>query len=254
MTKVLRDTRLLFLRYLRQTLRNKAVLVFGAFQPLLYLLLFGPLLGEVAGVRDFGEGDAWQVLVPGILVQLALFGAGFVGFGLIAELRFGVVERLRVTPVSRVSLLLGRVLRDAVMLGVQAVMLVAVGVALGLRAPVAGVLMGLVFVVLLALSIASISYVLAMTTRNENAFAPLLTTVTVPLMLLSGLLLPMSLAPRWLDVLSRFTPFRYVVDGTRAAFLGHYASAEVAGAALVAAAMVVVSVWLGVRRFLGENA
>ncbi|MFD0690052.1 ABC transporter permease [Actinomadura fibrosa] len=248
------DTRLIFLRYLRQTLRSKVAVVFGALQPLLYLLLFGPLLSRIADVRGFGSGNAWQVFVPGVLVQLALFGAGFVGFGLIADLRSGVVERLRVTPVSRTALLLGRVLRDTAVISVQALVLLVTGVAMGLRAPAAGIAVGLAFVVALAVSIASLSYVLAMRTRSEDAFAPLLSTVTLPLMLLSGILLPMSMAPGWLDAASRCTPFRYVVDGARSAFSGDYASAAVAEGALVTAVLLVVSVVLGARRFRGENA
>ncbi|MFG1855450.1 ABC transporter permease [Actinomadura geliboluensis] len=251
--RVVSDTRLIFLRYLRQTLRSKVAVVFGAVQPLLYLVLFGPLLSDLADVRGFGGGDAWQVFVPGILVQLALFGAGFVGFGLLAEMRSGVVERLRVTPVSRTALLLGRVLRDTAVIAVQGVLLVAAGLALGLRAPAGGIAAGLAFAVALAVGVASLSYVLAMRTRSEDAFAPLLSAVTLPLMLLSGILLPMGLAPGWLDAVSRFTPFRYVVDGARAAFLGDYASTAVAEGALVTAVLLAVSVALGVRRFRAEN-
>ncbi|MFI0352016.1 ABC transporter permease [Actinomadura sp. 9N407] len=252
--RIARDTRLIFGRYLRQTLRSKVAVVFGAVQPLLYLLLFGPLLSGLTGVRGFGAGDAWQVLVPGILVQLSLFGAGFVGFGLIADLRSGVVERLRVTPVSRTALLLGRILRDTVVLAVQAVMLLAAGLALGLRAPVAGMAAGLVLVVLLALSVASLSYVLAMATRSEDAFAPLLSTVTLPLMLLSGVLLPMTMAPGWLQAVSDVNPFRYVVDAVRAAFAGDWASGAIVQGTVVTVVLLAVSVALGARRFQRENA
>ncbi|MFC5185598.1 ABC transporter permease [Actinomadura harenae] len=254
LVRTLRDTRLIFLRYVRQALRNKVGVVFGLVQPLLYLVLFGPLLSKVGGVQGAGGGNTWRAFVPGILVQLALFGAGFVGFGLIADLRSGVVERLRVTPVSRLALLLGRVLRDTLMLVVQAVMLLAASVALGLRAPLWGIVVGLVFVALLALSIASLSYVLAMVTRVEDAFAPLLSTVTLPLMLLSGIILPMSMAPGWLDAVSRFTPFRYVVDAARAAFRGDFSSAPVLEGAGVTVALAVVSVALGAHRFRKENA
>ncbi|MEW2354354.1 ABC transporter permease [Spirillospora sp. NPDC029432] len=249
-----RDTRLIFGRHLRQTLRSKVAVAFGVLQPLLYLLFFGPLLRNMTGVQGFGTGDAWQVLVPGILVQLSLFGAGFVGFGLIADLRAGVVERLRVTPVSRTALLLGRVLRDTAVLAVQAVMLLAAGLALGLRAPLAGMLAGLALVVLLAVSVASLSYVLAMATRTEDAFAPLLSTVTLPLMLLSGVLLPMTMAPDWLRAVSAFNPFRYVVDAVRAVFAGDWAGGTVAQGAAVTAVLLAVSVALGAHRFRRENA
>ena len=57
-----------------------------------------------------------QIFVPGMLIQLGMFGSMFVGFGIIAEIRYGTVERMRVTPASRLGLLLGRVLRDAVVL------------------------------------------------------------------------------------------------------------------------------------------
>lgn len=63
-----------------------------------------------------------------------------------------------------------------------------------------------------------------MATRGEESLAPVLNSMTVPLLLLSGILLPMSLAPGWLDIVSWFTPLCYVVDGIRAAFLGQYSS------------------------------
>ena len=81
--------------------------------------------------------------MPGILVQLGIFGALFVGFGLIAEYRAGVIESQRVTPASRTALLLGRVLRDVVVLLVQGTLLVLVSIPLGLRAPVLGVVLTL---------------------------------------------------------------------------------------------------------------
>ncbi|WP_019634578.1 ABC transporter permease [Actinomadura atramentaria] len=246
-----RDTWLIFLRYLRQTLRSRPAMVFGAVQPLLYLVLFGPLLTRVG---EAGGADSWRVFVPGIVVQLALFGAGFAGFGLIADLRSGVVDRFRVAPVSRVAPLLGRVLRDTLVVAVQAVLLTAAGVALGMRAPLIGIAAGLVPVLAAAAAIAALSHALALTLRSEDAFAPLLTSVTLPLMLLSGVLLPMGLAPRWLDVLSRADPLRYVVEGTRAAFAGDVLSGRTAAGAAVSAVLLCASVAAGARRFRREGA
>src|SRR6266567_7801834 len=78
----MRDTGLLFIRSIRPTLRNPLVIVFGLSQPLLYLVLFGPLLRQVAG-----SGSSWQWFVPGIMVQMALFGTAYAGFALIPEIR-----------------------------------------------------------------------------------------------------------------------------------------------------------------------
>ena len=252
--ETLRDTRLIFGRQLRLSLRNPVWVIIGLIQPVLYLAFFGPLLVGVAGVPGFPPGNAWQVFVPGLLVQLGMFGAAFVGFGIIGEWRLGVLERMRVTPVSRLALLLGRVLRDVLVLLLQAVVLVLAGVAFGLRAPLAGVLIGLGFVVLLAVSLASLSYAAGLLTRSEDAFAPLLNMIMMPLLLLSGILLPMSLAPGWLDALSRANPFRWIVEAMRDVFLGRYATVEVAAGRAVALALAVASVAAGTRTFRRENA
>ena len=74
---LLHDTALIFGRYARQTLRSRFAMLFGVLMPLLLLLFFGPLLTELPlGAR----GTSWQVLVPGLLLQLGLFGAAFAGF------------------------------------------------------------------------------------------------------------------------------------------------------------------------------
>ena len=125
---------------------------------------------------------------------MGMFGSLFVGFGIIGEWRMGVLERLRVTPVSRLALLLGRVLRDALVLLVQSLILVGAGFAFGLRAPLAGVCIGLGFVLLLAVSAASLSYTAGLATKDEGVYAPMLNMVALPLLLLSGILLPMSFA------------------------------------------------------------
>ena len=252
--ETVRDTLLIFGRQMRLSLRNPVWVAIGLTQPVLYLAFFGPLLGKVAAAPGFPPGDAWQVFVPGLLVQLGLFGGAFVGFAIIGEWRLGVIERMRVTPVSRLALLLGRVLRDVLVLLVQSVVLVTAGVAFGLRAPLPGVLIGLGFVTLLAVSLASLSYAAGLMTKSEDAFAPLVNMVTVPFLLLSGVLLPMSLAPGWLNALSRLNPFRYIVEAMREVFLGRYVTPEVGAGLAVALGLAAVSLAVGTRTFRRENA
>jgi ABC-2 type transport system permease protein len=238
---------------MRLSLRNPVWVVIGLMNPLLYLAFFGPLLTKISGSRGFPAGSAWQIYVPGLLVQLGLFGSAFVGFGLIGEWREGIIERMRVTPVSRMSLLLGRVMRDVVLLLVQSIMLVVCSTAFGLRAPLAGIIISLGFIFLLSISLSSLSYTAALMTKSEDAFAPLTNMVMVPLLLLSGVLLPMSLAPRWLYVLSHFNPFLYIVEAMREAFIGRYASGIILEGIAVAVALAIFSVTVGARTFRKEN-
>ncbi|MFC9976347.1 ABC transporter permease [Spirillospora sp. NPDC127200] len=246
MPVLLTDTGVIFGRCLRATLRSRTALLFGMLQPLLFLALFGPLLTRL----DLGSsGSSWQMFVPGVLVQLALLGGSYVGLGLLVERNTGVIDRMRATPVSPAALLLGRTLRDVVQLVAQSVLLVLLGLALGLRAPVAGVLLGLVLVAVLAAALSALSYGLAMRVRTTPEFAAIANTAVMPLMLLSGLLLPMTLAPGWLDGASRAVPFRYTVDAMRQLFLGHYATATVAVGAAATAVLAGLCLWGGARLF-----
>ncbi|MFF9867037.1 MULTISPECIES: ABC transporter permease [unclassified Streptomyces] len=240
------DTALVFGRYARQTLRSRFQLLFGVLMPLLYLLFFGPLL---TGLPLGTEGDSWQVLVPGLLLQLGLFGASFAGFAIIIEKQMGVVERMRVTPVGRLALLLGRVLRDAAVFVFQAVLLVLAALAMGLRAPLGGILIGFAFVAVLTVALASLSYALALKVSKPQEFGPVINAVSMPSMLLSGLMLPMALAPAWLDVLSHLMPFRYLVDAVRAGYVGDYTGTAMLYGVLVAAGFATLSVTVGTRVF-----
>jgi ABC-2 type transport system permease protein len=216
--KLIRDTWLLFGRSLSLTVRNPVWVAVGVVQPLYFLVLFGPLLEPLAGAPGFPPGPPLNVFVPGLLIQLGLFGAGFVGFGLIAELRWGVVERLRVTPVSRLALLLGRALRDVVVLLFQALLLVACAIPFGLHANPLGLIVMLGLLALMGLLMVSISYALALWLRSEDALAPLLNTITLPVLLLSGVLLPLSLAPGWLQAVATLNPLSHAVLAARALF------------------------------------
>src|ERR1700730_12625855 len=247
--KLLRDIWLVFGRYFSIFLRNPAWVVIGVVQPALYLLLFAPLLKSIAAVPGFPRGGAYNVFVPGLLVQLGMFGAAGVGFGLIAELRVGVIERLRVTPVSRVSLLLGRALRDIVVLLIQAAILIIVALPFGLNIDFAGVLIVLGLVALIGLAIASIAYAAALWLRSEDSYAPLIFTATLPLLLLSGVLLPLSLAPQWLRVIANLNPLAYAVDAARAVFNGHLDDSSVLKGVAIMAVLALISTVAAARQF-----
>jgi ABC-2 type transport system permease protein len=252
--KLLRDTDVIFRRAMRLSLRNPVWVILGLVQPLLYLALFGPLLEKVArSTPGFPSGDAWRVFVPGLLVQLGIFGASFVGFGLIAEVRAGVVERMRVTPASRAALLLGRVLRDIVVLTVQGAMLIATAYLFGLDAPIGGMLLGLAVVAVLGAAFSSASYAAALKLKSEDALAPLINGLALPLLLLSGIFLPMSIAPQWLETVSDVNPVKHVVDAVRALFLGSRATSTVLWGVVATLGLVLAGLALGTRTFQRES-
>lgn len=248
-----RESYIVFRRQIRMNLRNPAWVVIGALQPVLYLLLFGPLLKPIVSTFPGAAGNEFTFLVPGLLVQLGMFGAFFAGFGLIAEWREGVVEAERVTPASRTALLVGRLLRDLLQLLVQALILVGLGLVMGMRGPVGGIVFGVVLTLLIGAACAAASNALALSTKSEDVMAPVINMVMMPVLLLSGILLPMTLGPAWLQRISDFMPFRWIVDAVRGSFAGDLSGSTFWGTGW-AVALFGLALWWGTSTFRKEDA
>jgi ABC-2 type transport system permease protein len=246
---VIRDIWIVFQRYFRRAVTSPLQVTVSLVQPILYLLLFAPLLTSLPGLSGLAVGGSYQWFVPGLMILIAIFGVSSVGWSLISELRSGVLERMWVTPVSRLGLLLGRVLCDVVTLVVQAVIIVALSVPFGLKAKLPGLLVAFALVALLALLMASVYYAGALRVRSEESFGAIVFTAALPLLLLSGVLLPMSLAPRWLQGLAEVNPLLYAVDAERSLFAGILANAAVAKGFAVIGGLAVVALALAVREF-----
>src|SRR5438045_3952206 len=108
------DTALLLRRHLNKTFRAPAWLAIGLSQPVLYLLLYMPLLKNIAGGGPaLSQGDVAKLFVPGMLVIMSM-GSLFAGFSFIPEMRQGLIARWLVTPASRLAILLSLVLNNLV--------------------------------------------------------------------------------------------------------------------------------------------
>lgn len=247
--KVLRETWLLFAANMQNTLRNPVWMIFGLFQPICYLLLFAPLYENLAGGANLPEGSAYNVFAPGLLVMNALFSSVFVGFGLIASLRSGYIERLRVTPVSRLALPLGYILRDVVVLIIQSALLLGMATLMGMRADLVGLLLLLLLLVLIGLLMASCSYALALLFKDEYALSSTLNFVAVPLLLLSGVMLPLTLAPQIIRTVALANPLAHAVDAARALVNGNLTDNAVLMGFGILAALALLGVWWATRSF-----
>ncbi|GAA4694696.1 ABC transporter permease [Phytohabitans rumicis] len=242
--KFLRDTWLIFQRQMLLVLRNPVWLIIGVLQPLYFLLLFGPLLKDALQVDS--AADAYRIFVPGLLVMLAMFGAMFTGFGLIAELRAGVIERSRVTPISRLALMLGRALRDVATLLFQAVLITVLAIPFGLTVRLGDVLLAYLLLGLIGVMMSAVSNALALKLKTEDALAPLMNGVAQPLLLLSGILLPLS---GWVATVANFNPFAWAVDASRALFAGDPGNSSVWQALLIIGGLTVAALMWSARSF-----
>ena len=151
-------------------------------------------------------------------------------------------------------MLLGRSLRDVAMLLVQALIMIVLSIPFGIQLDPVGIALALVVLALLGLAVAPLSYAAALALKSEDAFAPLIQGVTFPLLLLSGILLPMALAPGWLQFLSTINPLTHTVDAVRALFNGQWGEPEILIGTVVTSVMAVIGVWAASRAFTRANA
>lgn len=245
--KLLHETKLMFIRSIKHTLRNPIWVFLNLFQPLLYLFLFMPLLNGLGGAPGLPAGKVVQTFIPGLLVMLALFGSAFVGFGLVDEIRTGVIERFLVTPASRLSILLGRVLKDVVVLLVQCILITIFAIPSGLSVNFGGFLISLLLYAIIGVTMASMSYAFALLFKSEDTLASTLNTIALPISLLSGIMLPLTLAPLWLRNLSKLNPFSYAVNASRALFAGNITDVDVIVGFIIIIILAVITFWWAVK-------
>ncbi|HEX3397354.1 MAG TPA: ABC transporter permease [Steroidobacteraceae bacterium] len=247
MSKLILDTYLLAKNELLVQVRNPLWLLFGLFQPIVYLVLFAPFLTGIAHTPGFPTGNAIQFFAPGLLILNALFNGAFAGFGLIEKLRSGFLERIRVTPVARLAIVLGFVLRNSVVLIVQSVLLLLTALLFGLRIDPMGALVVAVLMTLIGITMASFSYAIALLVKDEGTLAAITNFSTLPLMLLSGVMLPVAFAPAAIRTVAKFDPFSYAVDAARSLLNGALADPSVPQAFIVFSVLGVITSWIFIK-------
>jgi ABC-2 type transport system permease protein len=242
--KTLHDIRLLFWRKMMETLRNPIFIIISMSTPIIYLVLFSPLLKKLTGVPSFSSGNVLNTFIPGLLVIVAFLSGLFVGYTMIDEVKTGVVERFRVTPVSRFALLAGRVLRDLVNTLVVIIFFALIAIPFGFHIHLLGFLVLLILLSLLLITTSSFGNALGLILKDEDRLSPIVQGINLPVLLLSGMLLPMSLAPTWLQVIAHFNPAYYAVEAGRLLAAGHIFEAKVGEAFLFMVPLtIIVVVW-----------
>lgn len=246
--RVVNDSVTVFVRQVLPTARQPVGLLFGMLQPLVFLALFGPLLGGIGdfpGADGFGSADTWQWFVPGVLVMLALFGTTGSGYMLLTDMQTGAHDRLLVTPMSRTAILCGRTLNDVATLVAQGVIIVAVMVPFGFRLHAAA-LLGLVLLAVLGVGVGALSHALAIVCRkSQESFYMVQSSVLFPLLFLSGLMLPLDAAPGWMQAIGRVNPLTYVVEAMRSLFDGRVLNGDVFVGSICVGVLAVVGLGLG---------
>jgi ABC-2 type transport system permease protein len=210
------DTWWMLTRQFRNLIREPIWIALLLIQPMIWLLLYGQLFSRVPSLRG-GASTYVEFLLPGIVVMNAFFGGTWGGMAMIADLDRHVVDRFLATPTSRLAIVLSQIVRSGVIALIQALVILLVGFALGVRVHggVLGVLVLLATAALVAMVFAGISNGIALLVRREATMIAAANFVGLPLMFLSSILITQRVMPHWMQVVSRFNPVNWGVEAAR---------------------------------------
>ena len=222
-------------------------LITRAVQPALWLLVFGQVVGRT---RAFPSGNLryQDFMTPGILAQSVLFISIFYGISVLWERDLGILQKFLVTPTPRTALVLGKALSAGVRGVAQSVVIYLLALAINVKMnwnPLA--LLGVLAIVLLGAAIFStFSLVIAVLVKTRERFMGIGQVMTMPLFFASNAIYPISIMPRWLQIVSKGNPLTYEVDALRAMMLQGGTSAMGLGLDFA-----VLAIWMVVLVVLG---
>ncbi len=221
MSVAVRHTWFMIGRQTRNLMREPIWIALILIQPMIWLLLYGQLFKRVTHLGGFGTTSYVTFLAPAIVIMNAFFGATWSGMAMIQDLDRDVVERFLATPVSRLSLVLSQIVRSALTAAIQAVVILVVSLALGVRVHegALGWLVVIAAAMLVNTAFAGISQGIALLTRKEATMIAIANFIGLPLLFLSSTLLAQAQMPHWMRIASRFNPVNWGVIAARQAVL-----------------------------------
>src|SRR5579884_3064721 len=201
-------------RQVRNLMREPIWIAMMVIQPMLWLLLYGQLFKRV-GAQGRAGGSYIEFLTPGVVAMNAFFGGMWSGMAMISDLDRHVIDRFLAAPTVRVAIVLSQVVRAGVTAILQALILLLVALALGVRVHggVGGWLVVFAGAALLCAVFAGFSHGIALLMRREASMIAAANFVGMPLMFLSSILVTAALMPGWIKAIARYNPVDW---GTRA--------------------------------------
>jgi ABC-2 type transport system permease protein len=212
----LRAVYAIWLRELVRFLSERGRIVGALGQPLVYLIVMGTGLGATFRSAAVPQGFSYiAFMYPGILGMTVLFTSLFSAISVIWDREFGFLKEILVAPVSRGSIVLGKVLGGATVATLQGLILLVLAPLVGLPLGVAQVFALILVMILIASALTSLGLSIASRISSMEGFQVIMNFLVVPMWLLSGAFFPLRGLPAWMAVLTRVDPLTYAVDALR---------------------------------------
>jgi ABC-2 type transport system permease protein len=248
---LIRHTMYMTLRHLRELWRQPWFVAVTLVQPVIWLLLFGALFKRVIEIPGFHGHSYIGFLAPGVVVMTAMFSSAWSGMALIEDINRGVTARFLVSPVRREALIAGRILKEAVVVVIQSLIIVALALIVGASFPggMAGVAALFAISALLGATFGALSNGFGLIMRQEEAMIGAVQFIVLPLTFLSATFLAANLMPKWMQHVADFNPVNWAVVAGRSAVSANADWGLIAARAGFLVALLALSVAFATRAF-----
>ncbi|WP_171116195.1 MULTISPECIES: ABC transporter permease [Streptomyces] len=215
------------LRNFRHLMRSPELVMFSLVQPVMFILLFAYVFGGAINVED---GNYPQFLLPGILVQMVLFGSvAGTTIGIATDMERGLMDRFRSMPMSRSAVLVGRTVSEVVRNVVAVLVVVLMGLLIGFRfqggfLPALG---GVALLLLFGYALTWVGAMIGLSVPNAEAAQSAGLIWIFPFSLISSAFVPTNSMPGWLQVYADASPMTTTVNALRDLFNGNAAGTDV---------------------------
>jgi ABC-2 type transport system permease protein len=200
---------------------QKMRIIVSIVQPFIWLSLMGNLMSGFTnnpfGLMALGGVKYLDFMTPGIIIMTTLFGGIFGGVSIVMDRRFGYLNKMLASPISRSAIPLGKMLSSALTAGIQALMIIIVAKLMGVNfaTGILGIILILILAMCFSLAMAGISLALAARLKNMETLFAIVNFLTMPLMFTSNAMFPTQTMPDWLATIARWNPLSYVVTPLR---------------------------------------
>lgn len=218
------DIAVLTQRNLLRNIRLPQVLLFSTVQPVMFLLLFTYVFGGAIGqaIPPAADGKYVNWLIPGLMVQFAVFGSGQTAIGLTEDLSKGVIDRFRSLPMARSAVLAGRTISDVFRNGFVLTLMLLVGFAIGFRwqTNILGLVAGMALALLFSFAFSWVMACVGLLVKNPEAVQAAVFLPVFPLVFASSVFVPTQTMPGWLQSFADNQPITVTVNALRGLILG----------------------------------
>ena len=210
------------LRELKRYWRAKARVISSVAQSIFFLIIFGLGLGNFIG--PIGDVNYLSYMAPGVIGMGLLFGSIFSGVSVIFDRQFGFMKEMMVAPVSRTSIIIGKIFGGAATATIQGIILLVVASLMGAFSLsfefITGAVIGIGAMFLITSGFVGLGVAIGSSLNDFHAFQLLSTFVMWPLFMLSGVFFPIDGAPFPLQIAMLGDPMFYGVELLRWSLLG----------------------------------